>query len=72
MKDPAHRDFIFYRAGLNYIFMHELPAEHPQEPPAEGPWPTTSGTLCEVRSPHELIRDVHEYGSDDATHYRPK
>ncbi len=45
MKDPALGYFIFHRAGLKYILMHEMPAEHPQGPPTEGPWPATSGAL---------------------------
>ena len=72
MKDPARSYFIFYWAGLKYVLMHEMPAEHPQGPPTEGPWPATSGARREVHSVHELIRDVHKHGSDDAAHYRPE
>ncbi len=58
----------FYRVGLKNILMREMPAEHPDGPPTEGPWPATSGARREVHSVHELIRDVHKHGSDDAAH----
>ncbi len=63
---------MFYRAGLDSVLVHETPAEHPQEPPTEGPWPATRSARGEVGSVHDLIRDIHQHGSDDATYYRPE
>ena len=52
--------------------MREMPSEHPQGPPTEGPWPASSTADREVHSVHELIGDVHQPGPDDAAHHRPE